>query len=57
MVLSRSNFNDIDVITNIGTTGSISFRNFATTQIIMNKDNFYLLPNNTNKGYNAHIYR
>ena len=55
--MSRCNFNDIDVITNIGTTGTISFRNFATTQIIMNKDNFYLLPNNTNKGYNAHIYR
>ena len=32
--------------TDIGTIGTIFFGNFATTQIIMNKDNFYLLQNN-----------
>ena len=30
---------------------------FATTQINKNKDNFYLLQNNTNKEYNANIYK
>ena len=34
----RCNFNDIDVITDIGTIGTICFGNFATTQIIMNKE-------------------
>ena len=56
-VLTQSNFNDIDIITDIGTTGTTSFGNFATTQIIMNKDNFYLLQNNTNKNYNANVYK
>ena len=55
-MLSRCNFNDIDVITDIGTIGTISFGNFATTQIIWNKDHFYVLQNNTNKDYNANIY-
>ena len=55
-MLSRCNFNDIDVITDIGTIGTISFGNFATTQIIMNKDHFYVLQNNTNKDYKANIY-
>ena len=50
--LNRYNFNDIDVITDIGTNGTISFVNIATTQIIMNKDNFNFLQNNTNKDYN-----
>ena len=49
IVPSWCNFNDIDVITDIGTTGAISSGNFATTQIHMNKDHFYLLQNNTNK--------
>ena len=49
--------NDIDVITDIGTIGIMSFGNFATTQVIMNKDNFYFLQNNTNKDYNANIYK
>ena len=31
--MSPCNFNSIDVITDIGTTGTISFGNFATTQI------------------------
>ena len=53
----QCNFNDIDVITDIGTIGTISFGHFATTQIIMNKDNCYLFQNNTNKDYNANIYK
>ena len=56
-MLTQANFNDIDIITDIGTTGTTSFGNFATTQIIMNKDNFYLLQNNTNKNYNANVYK
>ena len=55
--MSRHNFNDIDVITDIGTVGTISFGNFAPTQIIMNRDNFHLPQNNTNKDYNANIYK
>ena len=54
---SQCNFNDIDVITDIGTIGTIFFGNFATTQINLNKYNFYLLQNNTNKDYNANIYK
>ena len=54
---ARFNFNDIDVITDIGTIGTVSFGNFATTQIIMNKDNSYLLQINTNKDYIANIYK
>ena len=54
IVLSRCNFNDIDVITGIGT---ITLKDFATTQINKNEDNFYLLQNNTNKDYNANIYK
>ena len=50
--LSLCNFNDIDVITDIGTIWNIPFKNFAATQIIMNKD-----ENNTNKDYNANIYK
>ena len=30
---------------------------FATTEINKNKDNFYLLKNNTNKDYNFNIYK
>ena len=56
-MLSCCNFNDIDIITGIGTIGTMYFGNFATTQINMNKENFYLLPNNTNKDYNANIYK
>ena len=41
----------------IGTIGTISFGNFATTQINRNKDNFYFFENNTNKDYNDHIYK
>ena len=53
--MSRCNFNDIDVIMDIGTIGTISFGNFATIQINMKKDNFYILQSNTNKDYNANI--
>ena len=56
IVLSWCNFKDIDVTTDIGTIGTISYSNFETTQITMNKDNFYFLQNNTNKDYNANIY-
>ena len=38
-MLSQWKFNDIDVITDIGT---ISFENFATKQINSNKNNFVL---------------
>ena len=48
-------FNDIEVVTDIGTIENILFRNFPTTQIIMNKDIFYLLQNNTKKDFNAYI--
>ena len=54
-MLSQCNFNDIDVITDTGTTGTISFGNFAITQMITDKDNFYLLQNNTSKDYNVNI--
>ena len=54
--MSRCNFKDVDVITDIGTIGTIFFGNFGTTQMNMYKDNFYLLQNNTNEDYNANIY-
>ena len=54
---SRCNLNDIDVINDIGTIRNQSFGNFATMQISMNKDNFYLLQNSTNKNYNLNIYK
>ena len=37
-MLSRFNFKDIDVITDIGTIALISFGNFATTQINRSND-------------------
>ena len=46
-MLSHCNFNDIDVITDFGTTG--------TMQINRNNDKFYFLQNNTNRDYNANI--
>ena len=57
IVMSRCNFKDIDVITDIGTIGTMYFRNFATTKINRNNDNFCFLQNNTNKDYNANIYK
>ena len=56
-MLSPCNFNNIDVITDIGTIGTISCGNIATTQINKNEYNFYLLQNNTKKDYNANIYK
>ena len=56
-MLSQCHFNDIDVITDMGTIAAISIGNFATTQINRNNDNFYILQNNTNKDYNANIYK
>ena len=56
-MLSQCNFNDIDVITDIGIIGTISFGKFVTTQINRNNDNFYFLQNNTNKDYNANTYK
>ena len=38
IMLSRCNFNDIDVITDFGTIGIISFGNIATMQINRNND-------------------
>ena len=40
LILSRCNFNDIDVITDFGTVGTISFGNIATMQINRNNDKF-----------------
>ena len=40
-MLSRCNFNDIDVITDFGTNGTISFGNIATMQINRNNDQFF----------------
>ena len=56
-MLSQCNFSNIDVITDIGTIGTIFFENFSTTQINMNKGNFDILQNNTNKYYNTNIYK
>ena len=55
LMLSRCNFNDIDVITDFETIGTISFGNIATMQINRNKYEFYFLRNNTNRDYNANI--
>ena len=38
-------------MTDMGTIGTLCFGNFATMQINMNKDNFYLLQNNTNQSF------
>ena len=48
---------DTDVIIAIGTIGTIPYGNFETAQTNRNKDNFYLLQNNTNKDYNGNIYK
>ena len=54
-MLSHCNFNDIDVITDFGTIGTISFGNIATMQINRNNNKFCFLQNNTNRDYNANI--
>ena len=54
---SCCSLNDIDVITDFGTIGTISFGNFATMQINRNNDKIYILQNNTNKDYNASIFK
>ena len=54
-MLSSCNFSDIDVITDFGTIGTISFGNIATMQINRNNDKFYFLQNSTNRDYNANI--
>ena len=56
-MLSGCNFNDIDVITDIWTIGAISFGNFATMQMNRNNDKIYILQSNTNKDYNANIFK
>ena len=48
-MLSRCNFNNIDVITDFGTIGTISFGNIATMQINKNNGKFYFLQNSTNR--------
>ena len=55
-MLSCCNFNDNDVITDIGTIGTLSFGDIARMQINRNNDNFYFLQNNTNRDYHANIY-
>ena len=55
-MLSRCNFNDIDVIIDFGTIGTTSCWNIATMQINGNNDKFYFLQNNTNRDFNADIY-
>ena len=54
-MLSRCNFNNIDVITDFGTIGTIYFGNIATMQINRNNDKFYFLQNITDRDYNANI--
>ena len=54
-MLSCCNLKNIDVITDFGTTGTMSFGNIATMQINRNNDKFYFLQNNTNRDYNANI--
>ena len=54
-MLSRCNFNNIDVITDFGTITTISFRNIAIMQINRNNEKIYFLQNNTNRDYNANI--
>ena len=56
IVLSRCDFSNIDVITDIGTIETNPLGIFATTQLNRNKD-FHLLQNNTNKDYNANIHK
>ena len=56
-MLSRFDFNNIDVITDIETIGTNLLGIFATTQLNRSKDNFYLLEINTNKDYNAIIHK
>ena len=53
---SLCNFNDIDVITDFGTTGTISFGNITTIQINRNNDKFYFPQDTTNRDYNVNIY-
>ena len=53
-MLSRCNFN---VITDFGTIGTISCGNITIMKINRNNDKFYLLENNTNRDYNANIYK
>ena len=55
IMLSRCNFNDIDVITDFGIIGTIFFGNISTMQINTNNDKFYFLQNNTNRNYNANM--
>ena len=55
-MLSCCNFNDIDVITDFGTTGTMSFGYIARMQINKNNDKFYFLQSNTNRNCNANIY-
>ena len=43
IMLSRCNFNDIDVIIDFGTIGTISFGNIATMQINRNNNKYYFL--------------
>ena len=54
-MLSNCNFNDIDVITDFETIGTISFGNIATMQLNRNNNKSHFLQNNTNIGYNANI--
>ena len=55
-MLSRCNFNNIDVITDFGTIGTIFSGNIVTMQINRNNNKFNFLQNNTNRDYNANIY-
>ena len=49
IMLSCCNFNNIDVITDFGTIGTIFFGNITTMQINRNNGKFYFLQNNTNR--------
>ena len=54
--MSCCNLNDFDLITDFGTSGTMSFGNIAKMQINRNNNKFYILQNNTNRDYNANNY-
>ena len=52
---SRCNINDVDLTTDFGISGTISFGKIATIRVNRNNDKFYFLQNNTNRDYDANI--
>ena len=56
IVLCRCDFNNIDVITDIGTIGTFAIL-WEFLQRRRSKANSYILQNNTKKDYNVNIYK